>query len=91
MAVAIVLVLASYLALQAYAPWRWSGRWRAAALAPLLAMLPLAVLSASLLAQDSNLWPLPFLFASPVALLFLLVLAAARRTLASPPSSRAPG
>jgi hypothetical protein len=78
-ALAIMLGLLAYAALQAYTLTRWSGRWRAAASIPLVLMLPPTALAASLLAQDSNLWPLPVLAATPIVLLVLLALAGARR------------
>jgi hypothetical protein len=79
MALTIMLALLAYAALQAYALSRWSGRWRLAASIPLVLMLPPAGLATSLLAQDSNLWPLPVLAATPIALLALLTLVGARR------------
>jgi hypothetical protein len=69
----------AYALLQGYALWRWRGGWRAAAAVPLAVMAVLTASSLGLLAQESNLWPLPVLLASPVALLALLLLAAGHR------------
>jgi hypothetical protein len=76
--IAIWLALLAYAALQVHTLWSWAGGWRAAALLPLLWVLPAAALAASLLGQDSNLWPLPVLAAVPLGLLVLLALAGAR-------------
>ncbi len=48
-------------------------RWVAAV--PLLAMVPIVILTAIALAQQSNLWPILLLFAAPVALVYVLVVA----------------
>jgi hypothetical protein len=74
----------AYIALQTFVLRTWSGGWRTAALAPLLLTVPLAAVSVWQLAQGSNLWPLPLFFSAPAALLYLLLLAAARRLSARP-------
>jgi hypothetical protein len=81
----------AYALLQGYSIWRWRGGWRVAALVPLGVMAVLAAISLGLLAQESNLWPLPVLLASPVALLALLLLAAGRRWAQRPPPGAVPG
>jgi hypothetical protein len=65
------LVVLAYLALQVIALARLSGGARAAAAAPLVVMIPVAVITAIGLAQASNLWPLLLLLASPLALAYL--------------------
>jgi len=67
------LSVAAYLVLQAVVIARCSGPSRWVAAAPLAVMVPIGVLTAVALAQQSNLWPLYLLFASPVALLYVAV------------------
>lgn len=76
----LVLIWASpaYLVLQVVLALWLTGRWRLAALAPLVAMLPLAIHSVVELGAGSNLWPLLFIFAAPLASLYLAGLAGAR-------------
>lgn len=49
-----------------------SEGWRTAALLPLLLSVPIAVWCLFALAQDSNLWPLPFILFAPLGCLYLL-------------------
>jgi hypothetical protein len=81
----------AYALLQGYVIWRWRGGWRLAALVPLVVMAVLTATSLGLLAQESNLWPLPVLLASPVALLALLLLAAGHRWVHRPGPGRGDG
>jgi uncharacterized membrane protein YcaP (DUF421 family) len=78
MSVAIVSIL-GYLVLQPLLAFRWSGRWRIAALVPLIVMVPLVVQAAFAAAADSNLWPLWLIFVTPLAFLYLLSLAGMHR------------
>jgi hypothetical protein len=70
----ITLAVPAYLALQGYALLWLRGRWRTAALLPLLATVPSAAVAIKLLAEGSSLWPMPVLIVSPVAALYLLLL-----------------
>jgi hypothetical protein len=70
------LSVAAYLVLQAVVIARSSGPARWVAAAPLAVMIPIGVLTAIAFAQESNLWPLWLLFASPVALLYVVVVGA---------------
>ncbi|HEY1016935.1 MAG TPA: hypothetical protein VGE07_29750 [Herpetosiphonaceae bacterium] len=60
-----------YIVLQARLLYRLGGGWQLAAGVPLVITVPALIASIVLLSQASNLWPLPFLFASPFALLGL--------------------
>ena len=60
--------------LQPLAVIRLKGRWRVAALAPLLLAIPAVLWSLCALSQDSNLWPLVFIFFAPLGTLYLAVL-----------------
>jgi hypothetical protein len=61
----------AYVPLQVYTWMSWSGRWRIAALLPILGMVPIIGITVIALAQESNLWPLPLIFTSPIASLYL--------------------
>ncbi len=67
-----------YLVLQPWVLIRFRGGWRTAALVPLLGAVPTIVWSLYALSQDSNLWPLTFIFFAPVGSLYLVVLALMR-------------
>jgi hypothetical protein len=68
------ICVAAYFVAQGYTIIAWRGAWRIAALPPLLAMLPVVVLTVQAYREQSNLWPLLLLFAGPLALLYLVVL-----------------
>ena len=54
----------------------WSSGWsRIVAALPLLAMIPIGVITVIALAQGSNMWPFLLLLASPVALLYVVIVA----------------
>jgi len=63
----------AYPVLQVMALRNLKGGWRYAAAVPLLAMIPLVAFTLVAFQQQSNLWPLPLILASPVASLYLLV------------------
>lgn len=67
------LSVAAYLVLQPVVIACSSGPARWVAAAPLAVMVPTGVLTVVALAQQSNLWPLLLLMASPVALLYVVV------------------
>ncbi|MBN9557960.1 MAG: hypothetical protein J0I26_10580 [Alphaproteobacteria bacterium] len=64
-----------YLILQAVLPPFYRGGWRKAALVPLIATVPIALWCLVAFTQESNLWPLPFLFYAPLAFAYLTALA----------------
>jgi hypothetical protein len=69
------LSVPAYVIAQAVALLRTSGPWRVAAALPLAVMLPVFAHAAVAFAQQSNLWPLGMLLASPVALLYAAAVA----------------
>ena len=69
----IWLAVPAYIILQFVVIWRSSGPSRWVAALPLVVMVPIFVLTGVAYAQESNLWPLLLLFASPVALLYVVV------------------
>ena len=71
----IWLTIPAYLVVQVIALRRSSGGTRIAAALPLFVMVPVFVHAALAFAHESNLWPLLMLFASPVALLYVGVIA----------------
>jgi uncharacterized membrane protein (GlpM family) len=70
------LSIVGYLILQPLLAFRFTGKWRIAALVPLLATVPLIVQAAVAAATGSNLWPILLIFFMPCAFLYLLLLAA---------------
>jgi hypothetical protein len=70
----------AYPALQIIALKRLKGGWWYAAAAPLLAMVPIAAFTVFAFMQQSNLWPLLLILASPIASLYLLVTIGLGRT-----------
>ncbi len=72
------LAILGYLVLQPMMIFTYSGRWRVAALVPVIAMVPLFVHAAYAFAHGSNLWPLGLIFFAPIATLYLLLLAGTR-------------
>jgi hypothetical protein len=72
----ITLMVPAYFVLQPLALFRMSGKWRIAAAAPLARAIPAAADCLYALAQDSNLWPLIFIFFAPIGTLYLGILLA---------------
>jgi hypothetical protein len=60
-----------YLLLQILLAWVWAGRWRAVALVPAFVVGPA-------LAAGSNLWPIVVLLVTPLGLIYLTAVIAAR-------------
>jgi hypothetical protein len=71
----LILVIPLYLLLQVVVLYQVRGLWRAAAALPLVGMLPLFVLAAYEYSQQSELWPLMLVLSSPVAIVWLLIIA----------------
>jgi hypothetical protein len=67
-----------YIALQALTAYWFSGRWRIAALAPLIVAIPVVAYTFAAAAAGSNLWPLALLLLAPLALVYLLGLLGVR-------------
>ena len=78
-AIETVIGLAAMMAVPAYfvlQPWlglRLTGGWKIAALAPLLPAVPLLLWCLVAFADQSNLWPLPFILFAPFATVYLLI------------------
>lgn len=73
------VALPLYLVLQPLAFSRLAGKWRKAALAPLLLTGPAAAYAAFALTAGSNLWPIVLILVAPLAVVYLGGLFAARR------------
>jgi hypothetical protein len=73
----------AYPVLQIIALRTLTGGWRYAAAVPLLAMAPIVAFTAFAFNQQSNLWPLLLILASPVALLYLLAALWLQRTMSA--------
>jgi hypothetical protein len=67
-----------YLLLQPLMAWWFTGRWRTAALLPLILTVPLLAHTLWAFAAQSNLWPVAALFLLPLACLYLVGLLLAR-------------
>jgi hypothetical protein len=74
----VALAGPAYFFLQLLMAIRYRGRWRIAALVPLLAMVPLAVHAALGYAAGAEAWPLSLVLAAPPAFLYLLLVAVAK-------------
>ena len=82
---ALVWSPVAYLVTQVVALRRFRGRWRVAALVPLVPMAIVLFYTVSAYRAGSNLFPLVLIFTSPIACFYLAALAVVRRCL---PSSR---
>jgi hypothetical protein len=71
----LILVIPLYVLLQVVVLYQVRGLWRWAAALPLVGMLPLFVLAAYEYSQQSELWPLMLVLSSPVAIVWLLIIA----------------
>ena len=71
---AALLAVPLYFILQPWLAFRLKGVWRLAALVPLPFAVIAIVWSLTALAEDSNLWPVPFILFAPLAVAYQLVL-----------------
>ena len=62
----------AYFVFQPWAVMRLEGRWRIAAMAPLLVAVPAIAWSLFALSQESNLWPLVFVLFAPFGSIYLV-------------------
>ena len=76
---AVMLAVPAYIVLQPWAALRLTGRWRLAALVPLLAAIPTVLWSLYALSDGSNLWPLTFVLFAPFGTIYLLAILLLRR------------
>jgi hypothetical protein len=72
-----------YFVLQGWLAVAWHGRWRLAALVPVLAMAPAVAFSLLALAHGSNLWPILVILLAPLALGYLLLVSVTRAGVAA--------
>jgi hypothetical protein len=63
-----------YFILQIWVPWAFRGRWRIAALVPLIGFVPALIISLDALSRNSNLWPIMVIFFAPLGCIYLLAL-----------------
>jgi len=73
----------AYFVLQPWALTALRSGWRLAAAIPLGFAVPAAIWCLYALAQDSNLWPLVFIFFAPIGTLYLAALIYLNRILSS--------
>jgi hypothetical protein len=62
-----------YIIAQMVAIFRLPGGWRWASLVPVIPMIYVVADTIKAFEQPSNLWPLPLLFSSPLALVYILL------------------
>jgi hypothetical protein len=70
----VALAGPAYFFLQILTVARYRGRWRIAALVPLVLMVPLAIEAAFAYTAGSSAWPALLLLAAPFAFAYLLVM-----------------
>lgn len=70
----LMMSVPAYFVLQPWALLRFDRGWRIAAAAPLALAIPAALFSLYALSQESNLWPLVFIFFAPIGTLYILIL-----------------
>ena len=75
---AVMLAVPGYFVLQPMTLLRFRGGWRTAAMVPLIGAAPAIVWSLYALSEESNLWPLAFIFFAPIGTIYLAVLMTAR-------------
>jgi hypothetical protein len=75
---AFMLGVPAYFVLQPLTILRFRKGWRTAAMVPLIGAAPTIVWSLYALSQDSNLWPLTFIFFAPFGTVYLTALMTAR-------------
>ncbi len=73
-----MLMLPLYIILQIWCGIAWSGRWRLAALVPLIVFIPTLAISAFDLMRGSNLWPIATVFFAPLGNMYLIGTATVR-------------
>jgi hypothetical protein len=78
----VALAGPAYFFLQILMAVRYRGRWRLAALVPLLVMVPLAVQAGLAYSAGAPGWPLPLVLSAPLALAWLLLVGVAKSVLA---------
>ena len=74
-----MLAAPAYFILQPWAAAKLTGGWRKAALLPLIPVIPLVLWCAYALADQSNLWPVPFLLPAPFGTFYLVILLVAAK------------
>jgi len=74
----IMLFTPLYLILQIWFGLALTGRWRMAALVPLIGFVPAVIVSLDALSRGSNLWPIMIIFFAPLGCIYLLAAGIAR-------------
>jgi hypothetical protein len=78
----------AYFFLQILMAVRYRGRWRIAALAPLLVMVPLAVHAGLAYAEGVPGWPSLLVVVAPLAFAYLVLVGVAKASAASPATDK---
>jgi hypothetical protein len=85
----VALAGPAYVFLQILTAMRYRGRWRLAALAPLLVMVPLATHAAAAYAAGAPGWPVLLVLAAPAAFVYLVLVGIVKSTAGSLAARRA--
>jgi hypothetical protein len=83
MLIALWLCVVAYIAVQGIVLARSNRRSWMVAATPMLYMVPIFVITVQALAEESNVWPLLMLLASPVALVHAGIIAIVQRSLSA--------
>ena len=78
----------AYFFLQLLMAVRYRGRWRVAALVPLIVMVPLAVHAGFAYAAGVPAWPLLLVLAAPLGFAYLLLVGVVKASVGSPVARR---
>jgi hypothetical protein len=79
----VALAGPAYFFLQILTAARYRGRWRIAALVPLVVMVPLAIQAGIAYAAGSPAWPLLLVLASPIAFVYLVLVGIVKSSVGS--------
>jgi hypothetical protein len=79
----VALAGPAYFFLQILTAARYRGRWRVAALVPLVVMVPLAIHAGIAYAAGSPAWPLLLILASPFAFVYLVLVGVVKSSVGS--------
>jgi hypothetical protein len=79
----VALAGAAYVFLQILTVARYRGRWRVAALVPLLVMVPLAVHAGLAYAVGAPGWPMLLVLTAPIAFVYLVLVGVVKSSIGS--------
>jgi hypothetical protein len=75
---AITSCVPLYFVAQIWFAYAWPGRWRIAAVVPIIGFVAALYYTLAGLERGSNLWPFPLIFFAPLGLVYLVIARIAR-------------